>query len=547
MTADKVIYSNLIYSGKGREVFSGGVAVKGDRIIAAGPREEIEAYTGEGTETFTFEDKLVMPGIIDSHIHITMGAMMDDNDINLEGTKSAEECVAIVRDYLERNPDTDLILASGWMISMWESRELPNKGMLDEISTDIPICLPTADGWLVWVNSKALEMFGYTKESVTDEQSYFIKKDEAGELTGVLYNKGADPVYFMMMDIDPDNAKRLLRNAFRRFAQFGITAVGDLSNEHVINREPAGFKLYRSLEEAGELTCRIFIYPAIDKDLTFAKAGALKRQYSDGLVRMPGLKAYQDGVIDSYTGVLVEPYTSDPNDPDNRNLNAEPIHTQEELNAKVIAANKAGYPVRIHCTGDGAVRMSLDAFEASNKANAGHGLRNCIEHIEMLHEGDYERFGQLGVTACKQPAHLLLCAEDFMIDAIGEQRWAEHQPFQSIIDAGGHVNMSTDYPIVDIDPMFNIYAAVTRCLTDGTPMGSNLEEAMDIWEALYGYTYSGAYVLGAEDEIGSLEAGKKADIAVLDGRIIDEPPADLLGKKALLTIMDGKVVYQKEA
>ena len=133
------------------------------------------------------------------------------------------------------------------------------------------------------------------------------------------------------------------------------------------------------------------------------------------------------------------------------------------------------------------------------------------------------------------------------VDAIGEQRWAEHQPFQSIIDAGGHVNMSTDYPIVDIDPMFNIYAAVTRCLTDGTPMGSNLEEAMDIWEALYGYTYSGAYVLGAEDEIGSLEAGKKADIAVLDGRIIDEPPADLLGKKALLTIMDGKVVYQKEA
>ena len=547
MKADKAIFSNLIYKGTGKEVTSGGIAITGDRIIAVGSREEIETYIGEDTEVFAYEDKLVLPGLIDSHIHITMGAMMDDNDINLEGTKSAEECVAIVRDYLERNPDTDLILASGWMISMWDSRELPRKEMLDEISTDIPICLPTADGWLVWVNSKALEMFGYTKETVSEEDAYFIKKDAAGELTGVLYNKGADPVYFMMMDIDPDNARRMLRHTFRRFAEFGITSVGDLSNEHVINREPAGFRLYRDLEQAGELTCRIFIYPAIDKDLTFAKAGQLKKEYSDGLVQMPGLKAYQDGVIDSYTGVLVEPYTNDPNDPDNKSLNADPIHTQEELNAKVVAANRAGYPVRIHCTGDGAVRMSLDAFEASNKANAGHGLRNCIEHIEMLHEGDYERFSQLGVIACKQPAHLLLCAEDFMIDAIGEERWSEHQPFQSIIDAGGEVNMSTDYPIVDIDPMLNIYAALTRCLTDGTPMGRNPEEVMDIWETLYGYTYSGAYVLGVEDEIGSLETGKKADITVLDGRIIDEPPADLLGKKALLTIMDGSVVYQKEA
>ena len=240
MKADKVIFSNLIYKGTGREVTGGGIAVTEDRITAVGSREEIEPYIGADTEVFSYEDKLVLPGLIDSHIHITMGAMMDDNDIDLEGTKSAEECAAIVRDYLERNPDTDLILASGWMISTWDSRELPRKEMLDAISTDIPICLSTADGWLVWVNSKALEMFGYTKESVSDEEAYFIKKDEAGELTGVLYNKGADPVYFMMMDIDPDNARRMLRNTFRRFAEFGITSVGDLSNEHVINREPAG-------------------------------------------------------------------------------------------------------------------------------------------------------------------------------------------------------------------------------------------------------------------------------------------------------------------
>ena len=544
MKADRIIKSNLVYSGRGRETFSGGVAVKGDRIVAVGGEDELAPWEGPETEVLAYEDRLLLPGIIDSHIHITMGAMMDDNDIDLEGTKSAEECVAIVRDYLERNPETKLILAGGWMISAWDSQELPRKEMLDEISREIPICLPTADGWLVWVNSKALEMFGYTPQTVTDKDSFYIKKDEKGELTGILYNKGADPVYFMMMDIDGRDAERMLLHSIGRFSAFGITAVGDLSNEHVIEREPAGFAIYRRLEEQGKLGCRIFIYPAIDKDLAFAKARALRDEYpmkSDRLVRMPGLKAYQDGVIDAYTGVLVEPYEDDPEDPEK---NAEPIHTQDQLNLKVCSANSEGFPVRIHCTGDGAVRMALNAFEASRKANGDHGLRNCIEHIEMLHEGDYERFGELDVIACKQPAHLLLCTESFMVDAIGEKRWKYSHPFRSIIDAGGTVNMSTDYPIVDIDPMTNIYAALTRRTTGGELMGTNPEDVLDIWQALEGYTYLGAYTLGVEDELGTLETGKKADIAVLDGRIIDEAPEALLGKKALLTVMNGEVVYR---
>lgn len=543
MTADKIIKSNIVYTGRGREVFAGGVAIAGDRIVAVGSDDALRSYEGEGTQVFSYEDKLLLPGIIDNHLHITMGAMMDDNDINLEGTRSAEECAAIVRDYLDRNPDTKLILASGWMISAWDDQSLPRKEMLDEISRDIPICLPTADGWLVWVNSKALEMFGYTPESVGEKDSFYIKKDDDDELTGVLYNKGADPVYFMMMDIDETDAERMLTNSIGRFNEFGVTAVGDLANEHRINREPAGFEIYRRLEEAGKLSCRIFVYPAIDSDLAFAKAKELAKKYdmkSDSLVRMPGLKAYQDGVIDAYTGVLVEPYMHDPGDP---KKNAEPIHTQDQLNLKVCSANAAGFPVRIHCTGDGAVRMSLDAFEASLKANGRHGLRNCIEHIEMLHDGDYERFGKLDVIACKQPAHLLLCTESFMVDAIGEERWKSSHPFRSIIDAGGKVSLSTDYPIVDIDPMFNIYAALTRCDEEGRLMGENPDDVFDIWQALEGYTYLSAYTMGAEDEIGTLQVGKKADIAVLDGRIIDEEPKELLGKKALLTIMDGRVVH----
>ena len=540
-SADIVIKSNMIYIGTGREILSGGVAVKGDRIIAVGSEREIEPLIGKHTEVFTYKDRLIMPGFIDSHVHVTMGAMLDDNDIDLEGTKSAEECVEIVRDFLKRNPDTSLILACGWMISAWDSKEFPRKEMLDEISADIPICLGTADGWLFWVNSKALEMFGYTKESIDDKQAYFVKKDEQGELTGMLYNLGCEPAYFMMMDIDKENAEKMLLNSFRRYREFGITSVGDLSNERVIDREPAGFELYRDLESKGLLDTRIFIYPAIGRQPDFEEANMLMKQYSDGYIRMRGLKAYQDGVIDAYTGVLVEPYQDDPSNPEK---NAEPIFTQDKLNEMVTSANRAGYPVRIHCTGDGAVRMSLNAFEASIKANGRHGLRNSIEHIEMLHDGDYERFAELDVMAAKQPAHLLLCTEQFMIEAIGERRWKYSHPFKSIIDAGGKLSMSTDFPIVDIDPFYNIYAALTRCVPGEGLMGTNPDDVLDIYQALNAYTYMGAYNMGLEDEIGSLEPGKKADIAVLNVRIIDEKPEQLLGKKAVLTVMDGRVVYR---
>lgn len=138
MIADKVIKSNVIYTGRGREIISGGVAVKGNEIIAVGSDSEIGQYIGENTEVCEYTDKLVMPGLIDNHVHVTMGAMMHDNDLNLEGTRSAEECAEMVREFLKKHPDTSLLVASGWMVSAWDKNELPRKEILDEVSKDIP-------------------------------------------------------------------------------------------------------------------------------------------------------------------------------------------------------------------------------------------------------------------------------------------------------------------------------------------------------------------------------------------------------------------------
>ncbi len=543
MSAEKVLKSNVIYTGRDSRIISGGVAVSGNKITAVCEGSEIDKYIGPDTEVYEFKDKLIMPGIIDNHVHVTMGAMMHDNDLNLEGTKSAEECVEMVRDFLRRNPDTSLLVASGWMISAWDNQELPRKEMLDEISTEIPICLGTADGWLCWVNSKALEMFGYTKESITGDKEIYVKKDEAGELTGMLYHTGSDPVFFMLLNIDKTQAKEMLKYSLGIYSSFGITAAGDVSNELEIEKEPKGFRLYREMENAGDLDVRMYVYPSIGKTGDFTYAKELMDEYSDGYVIMPGLKAYGDGVIDAHTGVLNAPYNDKPEDPD---YNAVPIFTQEALSDIITKANAAGYPVRIHCTGDGSTRMALNAFEASIKANGRHGLRNGIEHIELVEDEDYPRFAELDVMANKQPAHYYLCTEKFMLDALGERRWFRSQPLKSLYDNGAKVSFSTDFPIVEINPFHNMYVAVTRLDLDGNEIGADINEKIDIFRALSGYTYMGAYGMGVEDKIGSLEAGKLADIAVINGRVFDEEPEKLLDRKSVLTMMDGRIVYKDE-
>ena len=386
-------------------------------------------------------------------------------------------------------------------------------------------------------------MFGYTKDTVTKEQEIYVKKDENGELTGMLYHMGADPVFFMLLNIEESLAKKMLKHSLGIYSSFGLTSAGDVSNELEIEKEPKGFRLYREMERSGDLDVRMFVYPAIGKTGDFTRAKELMKEYGDGYVVMPGLKAYGDGVIDAYTGVLNQPYMDDPENPEK---NATPIFTQDALSEIITKANGEGFPVRIHCTGDGGTRMALNAFEASIKANGRHGLRNGIEHIELVEDDDYQRFAELDVMANKQPAHYYLCTEKFMVEALGERRWFRSHPLKSLYDAGAKVSLSTDFPIVEIDPFHNMYVAVTRLDLEGNEIGADINEKIDIFQALEGYTYMGAYAMGVEDRIGSLEAGKLADIAVINGRVFDEEPEKLLERKALLTIMDGRIVYRDE-
>jgi predicted amidohydrolase YtcJ len=258
------------------------------------------------------------------------------------------------------------------------------------------------------------------------------------------------------------------------------------------------------------------------------------------MLRYGGLKQFIDGVTSTYTGFLLEPYTDRPDTCGSAN------YPKEEYARCAKIAGAAGFPVRFHAIGDAAVRWALDVFEEANDARGDHanaaGIRNTIEHVETIDEADIPRFAELGVVISPQPYHLTLDANE-KISRCGPARCRWEWPLRTLLEKGARMAFSTDYPVVGFNPFKNIYAAISRCDDEGKPTGVNPEEAITLAEALKIYTVGSAYAFGRDDELGTLEEGKLADIAVVDRNLFAIPPHDINGCGVVLTICGGKVVH----
>ena len=207
------------------------------------------------------------------------------------------------------------------------------------------------------------------------------------------------------------------------------------------------------------------------------------------------------------------------------------------------AANKAGLPVRVHCIGDAAVRFALDMYEHSIHENGRHGMKNTVEHIEVIDPADIPRFRELDVIASMQPQHLPL--DEFEKSTrCGEERAKWQWAIRSLIDAGCEVAFGTDYPVVGFNPYPSLHSAVTRCFADGKPCSTNPEQAITLYESLVAYTLYSADVYGRAHELGSIEEGKLADIIAVDRNLFDIPEQEIKDAKTITTMVDGRIVYE---
>lgn len=538
MTADMIIKGNAIFDSVLDKPFVGFVAVKGNRIAAVGKdMDSISQYAGADTKIIDAGDRLVMPGFHDSHTHLILAGMYKTYP-NLGSARSEEEAAVMLKEYYDSQPGDGWVYGFNWYHVFWDKKELPRKETLDRYFPDRPVFLINAEAHGAWVNSLALEIAGVTADT-PDPFGGEIARDENGEPTGFLYESAIEYVAAHALIFTEEQEKTFLRKYMADAAELGITGVVDV--QPYFGKDLGSLDVYTGMESDGELTVRITAAANLLGDLDEALENSKK--YCTEKVRAHMLKQFVDGVITTHTALLLEDYTDAPG---NRGTQLSEL---EKIDAAVQEGHKRGLWIKIHAIGDRAIRFTIDSYEKAIKTYGANGCRHAIEHVEMVTDSDIERFGQLGLIPSVQPEHIGLMptweGEEYRVN-IGEERAGRTWPFRSLLESAGVLAIGSDCPVVDNNPFYAIHRGVTRLHDDGLPEGGwNPTQKLTVADILRGYTLGSAYGIGREDELGTLEEGKFADIAIIDRNLFEAEPEDIRSANVDMTIMDGEVIFER--
>ena len=527
----KVLLSENVFTGLEELPHPAAILVEGNKIMkVASSLEELHVSSDGSVEIYDFGEQLLMPGIHDFHLHLFPGALQLES-VDLSQTKSAEDVIQTLQSEWEHHQDKKWMIGFGWDNGGWEDSSLPSKELLDEYFPDHPIILNHLECHYCLVNSAALKLAGITKD--TENPSFGeIVKDDKGEVTGILMEKAQSLVQRLAYDFNKEDKMRMLNNFFSYLAQHGVTSINDMYAP--FSEFLDEFDLLYEIENDQGLKARVHLQTKMDGDLTSAKEYV--ERYNHPKLKMNGLKQFIDGVITGHTAYMLEDYS----DVSHRGDTTYPV---EDLENWIVEADKEGLSVRLHAIGDGAVKFSLDAFEKARKLNGNQNTRHTIEHIECIRDEDIPRFKELNVIASVQPYHLAALEQQVYMDKLGEERFKNTYLNRTFLDAGAVVAIGSDFPVVHVSPMKEIFHAVTR--KDSTMIDCwNEDEKFTMSETLKAYTSAPAFGCFREDELGTLEEGKLADIIALSNNLFEIEHECILNTKVVFTMCDGNVVHE---
>jgi len=480
-------------------------------------------------------DQLIVPGFHDAHLHVILGSLVENFSVSLGEARSEEEAAAIVKEYADLHPEEEWIIGFGWDRNSWESKKDPHKSSLDRLLPDRPVFLFHVEAHYGWANSCALERAKIDQTTPAPDFG-IIEKDINGEVTGILHETAMVLITRIAYAFSREKQEALLTAFLSHTAKHGVTSVDDLYASRA-NEALEDFGLFKDFDEQGKLTTRIHFYPSMNGDIERAKA--LRDEFRSEKLQMSGLKQFIDGVVTGHTAYMLEPYQDKPDS------HGEPAFPEEEIKEWVKEADKEGFKIRLHAIGDRAVRLALDSFAEAKKANMTSDIRHAIEHVEVIHPADIPRFAELGAIASMQPIHLALMPKESYTDAIGMDQSPYCYMIKTLQDAGAPLAFGSDFPVAPINPLLGLHRALTRLdYTDAAPW--NEAERITLADAIRHYTLGGAFGVHREHELGTLEIGKFADIAVLDRDLFSIPADEIKDAKTVLTVMDGKIVYESE-
>ncbi|MER9314783.1 amidohydrolase [Mesorhizobium sp. M0659] len=549
--ADLIVINGRVRTMDDDNPAAEAIAVKDGAIIAIGNHAAIEKLKGTTTEVIDAKGGSVLPGFIEAHMHLFSGGA-ELAHLQLGGIHGFEALQSAIRDYATTRPEAKMLVGQGVDYTVLGDERV-TRHHLDAILPDRPFCMAAPDHHTMWANTKALEIAGILKGRTLGPGNEIVMGGDglaAGELREgeafgpVLDLAGESRVRLGLStggepDPMPSAAERaadrdIMRRGLAWCARHGITSIQNMDGNLY------QLELLSEIEAEEGLPCRVKIPFHYKNFMTLdmlEKASVMAERYHSEWLSSGMVKVFYDGVLDSWTAVMVEPYADRPD------WVGEPLFTPQQFIDLAVAIDKRGLQIAVHSIGDGAVRAVLDGYEAAQKLNGKRDSRHRVEHIEVTTAADVPRFAELGVIASMQPSHPP-GAMDFPLEPtvsrIGPARWPLSYAWRTLKSAGAHVVFASDWPVAAIDPILSIQAAVQRKpLAEGDP-----DQSFSLQEAIAAYTVEGAYAEFAEHRKGVLKPGYMADLVVLSADIEKTAPADLHKLRPVTTVCGGKVTYQ---
>jgi len=485
-----------------------------------------------GARQIDLKGKTVLPGLIDSHGHL-YGLALAFTRANLAGTSSKAEVLARLRDFAVNLSSGEWLLGRGWDQNDWPEQNFPSRQDLDAAFPDRPVWLRRIDGHAAWANSLAIAQADRDLAGDWQAEGGFIYRDEQGEPTGIFVDGAMEYIENVVPETSPELIAAALDLATNTLASLGLTGVHDPG----INRDV--ISLYQRKIAAGAFPVRVYAMADGMSDTTewLCQEGPLSDP--SGRLEMRSVKLYADGALGSRGAALLQDYSDDPG---NHGLM---FSGEAEMEAALRRVFACGLQAGVHAIGDAANRQVLDVFEAAIAEFPENPGRHRIEHAQIVHPDDLPRFAQLGVIAAMQPTH---ATSDMYWagERLGEERLAGAYAWQSLLDSNARLAFGSDFPVEEVNPMLGIYAAVTRQDLAGWPDGGWLPaERLSREAAIRAFTLDAAYAGFMEQQVGSLESGKRADFIILDRDIMQVPASGIPDVRVEQTWVDGQRVFTR--
>lgn len=541
--ADRVLVNAAVYTVDDRRTWAEAVAIDEGRIVYVGDNAGAQAFVGEDTELQDLGGQLVLPGFHDSHVHILIGAFAED-ECDLLRIPTMEQVVEKLQacTSLEGLGEERWVVGGGWGEWLWPEAN-PKKGLLDILYPDRPVILESSFGHAAWANSKALEIAGIDRDT-EDPQNGIIERDpETGEPSGTLRESAMMLVDAVVPEMTLQQKMRRVRAGVKMASVVGITAIIEpgVDDELLIP--------IVELADLGELSLRVVAslsplgWHAGAFDESVIEFLETREQWRRPNLDVDSVKFYMDGVIEYGTSPLLEPYA------DEQYGSGEYFYEKDFIDDYFQRIDEMGMQIHVHAIGDAAVRRALDGFEIMRAANGMSDNRHQIVHLQLIHPDDRPRFAELNIAAVFQSlwAYPDEAVIELDIPMLGEERTWQMYPIRSVHESGGRIVGGSDYWVTEIDPLLAIETAITRqdpWSNEGLVL--NADESVDLDTMIAAYTINGAYQMNLEQEQGSIEVGKRADLAIIDRNLFEIPPSEISDAKVTQTIYDGRTVYQAE-